>query len=61
MGDVVFFGAGASKEFGIPTTREMAIGFRDSLRLTTSEDYQDKALCDRIFDRLGELPDLVVV
>jgi len=57
MGDVVFFGAGASKEFGIPTTREMAVEFRDSLRPTSSDDYQDKALCDHIFARLGELPD----
>lgn len=57
MGDVVFLGPGASKEFGIPTTREMAIELRDSLRPATSDDYQDKALCDRIFDHLSELPD----
>lgn len=55
--DIVFFGAGVSREFGIPTTREMVFEFRDSLRPVISEDYTDKALCDHIFSRLGEYPD----
>jgi len=49
---IVFFGAGVSREFGIPTTREMVFEFRDSLKTTTSDDYIDKDLCDRIFSRL---------
>jgi NAD-dependent SIR2 family protein deacetylase len=55
--DIVFFGAGVSSEFGIPTTREMAFEFRDSLRPAISDDHIDKALCDRIFARLGEHSD----
>ena len=54
--DIVFLGAGASREFGIPTTRDMVFEFRDSLRPASSDDYTDKALCDHIFCRLGEYP-----
>jgi hypothetical protein len=57
MGDIVFLGAGASQEFEVPLAREMAVKFRDSLRPATSHDYQDSALCDRIFDQLREYPD----
>ena len=55
--DIVFFGAGVSREFGIPTTREIVSEFRDSLRPVSSDDYTDKALCDHIFSRLGQHPD----
>ena len=54
--DIVFLGAGASREFGIPTTRDMVCEFHDSLRPVSSDDFTDKALCDHIFSRLGEYP-----
>lgn len=55
--DIVFFGAGVSREFGVPTTREMVFEFRDLLKPITSDDYIDKGLCDWIFSRLREYPD----